>query len=182
MSSILKDARLERYNMITGEEAKEKIISILKASDIGRLSLLDERYPYIIPTNHVCFRGGLVMHGSFGGKKIELMKRSKLASYEVDYPLEAPKTKVLTCHLEYESTILYGEVRPVDDREERYECLKALSDEYGLPFKHGGEEGCNALFFLIHEATARTGRFLPAAQKDLYYYSFRIGEGGNHEV
>ena len=172
-SHILDEARLDRYEMITGGEAREKILSILKASDVGRLALLDRQYPYIIAMNHFLYKEGLVMHGSFEGKKIELIKRNKYAGYEVDFALEEGLPGLKSCHREFESAVFYGEIREITDSEERYDCLHALSASYGMPFKHGAEERCNALFFRIHEATARTGRFIPHKNKKLYYYDFR---------
>jgi nitroimidazol reductase NimA-like FMN-containing flavoprotein (pyridoxamine 5'-phosphate oxidase superfamily) len=174
MSEMMKDARLERYKIITGEEANEKIVSILNASDVGRLALLDDRYPYIIPMNHFFYQGGLIMHGSFDGKKIELIERNGLSCYEVDYPLDTASGVVglKSCHREYESAIFYGETRQIKDKDERFAALKALTEAYGMPLRHGTgvEERCNVLFFDIHEATARTGRFIPGHNKKLYVY------------
>jgi len=164
--------RLERYEIISGDEARSKIVSMLKSAETGCLALFDEKYPYIIPLNHVFDNDCLLLHGSFVGKKIDLMKKNAYASYEIDYPVDAPKVKVLTCHREYESVILNGKIDLIEDPEKRYEYLKRISDEYSLPFKHGGEERCNVFIFRIHRATARTGRFTPAGQKLLYSYDF----------
>ena len=163
---MMSDLRQERYNTITGSEAEEKIVSMLRGSELGRLALFDEKYPYIIPMNHVYYEGNLILHGSFEGKKIDLMEKNASASYEIDYVVNEsnlPIKKVKTCHLEYESVILFGEVRQVENSKERYKYLSIMVKEYGMPFQHGSEERCNAMLFKIHSASARTGRFLPRA-------------------
>ena len=164
--------RIERYEIISGEEARDKIVSMLKSKEIGRLALFDEKYPYIIPLNHVYDNGALILHGSFVGKKIDLMKQNGYSSYEIDYPVDEMKVKVLTCHREFESVVLFGKIDLIDDAEKRFEYLKRISDEYSLPFKHGGEERCNVFLFRIHSASARTGRFSPAGKNQLYLFDF----------
>ena len=173
----MNDERRERYNIITGDEAKEKIIDMLKSTEIGRLALFDEKYPYIIPMNHVYYDGTLILHGSFTGKKIDLIKLNGNAGYEIDYPvkeLKVNKKLVKTCHLEYESVVLSGEILEIEDSAKRHELLSIVTAEYGLPFQHGNEARCNAMVFHIHSASARTGRFLPKAPaQKLYLYDFK---------
>ena len=163
---------MEKYNAISGPEAKEIIVAIIKGSDFGRLGLNDEKYPYVVPLNHVYFQGGLILHGSFAGKKVELIKRNEFACYEIDYSIGDSNSITKTCHHEFKSAILYGEICQVKSVEERREYLRTMAAEYGMPFKHGSEEKCNILFFKIQSASGREGRFLSHEERVLYHYDF----------
>ena len=169
----LDESRNDRYCIISGEEGKEKIVSMVRAADIGRLALFDEKYPYIIPMNHVFHDDTLILHGSFRGKKTELMKQNGYASYEVDICKENLEEKKLSCHLEYESVIVYGEITPIEDKDERRRFMQIMMDEYGRGMlKHGEEDRCYIFLFRIHKGSARDGRFMPTQNNTLYLYTF----------
>ena len=173
----MDEARLERYSVVSGEEGKAKIVSMIKSADIGRLALFDEKYPYIIPMNHVYFEDTLVLHGSFVGKKTELMKLNGHAAYEVDFRVEELEEKKLSCHLEFESTIVYGEIKVIEDRDERRKYMQVMMDEYGRGMlKHGEEDRCYVFIFHIHKGSARVGRFLPSQKNTLFIYDFLDAE------
>jgi nitroimidazol reductase NimA-like FMN-containing flavoprotein (pyridoxamine 5'-phosphate oxidase superfamily) len=165
-------SRIQRYTVVSGEEGKARIIAALRSSDVGRLALNDEKYPYIVPMNHVLYKDSLILHGAFTGKKMDLIRRNGNASYEADTPLEANIEKKLSCHLDYESVIVYGNIVVVDDREERREYLKAMMAEYGRPYNHGGEDKCSVFVLHFHHASARDGRFQPSENNKLYLYDF----------
>ena len=172
----LDELRLGRYQVVSGEESKAKIISMLKADDIGRLALFDEEYPYVIPMNHVFYEeeGVLILHGSFEGKKTTLMERNRRAAYEVDYCVEDVEEKKRSCHLLYESVIIYGEISPVDSRDERRRYMQIMMSEYGFgPLGHGQEDRCHAFIFRIHKGSARDGRFRPTEDNTIYLYDFK---------
>ena len=162
----------EKFNIITGDEALAMIKSIVAKHDNGRLGLFDNKYPYVIPMNHSMVENQLYLHGAFQGKKMELMRKNPKVCYEIDAPLKQSPEGLRTCHLEYESILFFGEIKEIIDEEERYEVLKKIQQQYGMPFKHGSEKHCNAYVITLDYATARTGRFRPRGQRDLYLYNF----------
>lgn len=163
----------DKFNVITGEAALQKIQEIVGLTDLGRLGLFDREYPYVIPMNHGMVGGELYLHGSFEGKKIDLMRQNPKVCYEIDKPLTPGPEGLRSCHLEYVSAQLFGTIREVPDPEERHRVLKTIMAQYGMPFKHGSEKLCQAYIITLEHASARTGRFRPHSQRDLYLYSWR---------
>lgn len=161
-----------KFNVITGEAAREKIEEIVGLTDLGRLGLFDEKYPYVIPMNHSMVGNQLYLHGAFEGKKIDLMRRNPNVCYEIDHPLSSGPEGLRSCHLEYVSTQFFGTIQEISDSEARHGILQTIMAQYGMPFKHGSEKLCQAYVITIDHASARTGRFRPHSQRDLYLYSW----------
>ena len=142
-------------------------------TDLGRLGLQGGEYPYVVPMNHGLSGNELYLHGSFEGKKIDLMRRSPRVCYEIDTPLTPGPQGLRSCHLEYVSVQLFGTIREVLDPQERHEVLRTIMAQYGMPFKHGSEALCMAYVITLEHASARTGRFRPHSQRDLYLYTWK---------
>lgn len=166
------DHTYQKFNVITGRPALDKIRDITSRHDLGRLGLNDTPYPYVIPMNHSLVGNELYLHGSFTGKKVALMNQAPEVCYEIDAPLAPGPKGLRSCHLEYESVLFFGTIREVTNSKERFKVLTTIMQQYGMPFKHGSEERCNAYVIHLHRASARTGRFRPRTKRDLYLYNW----------
>lgn len=156
-----------------GAEALETMVRILQRHDIGRLGLKGGDYPYVIPMNHTYHEGKLLLHGSYTGRKIDLLTADPRACYEVDGPRDGADSKVRSCHLEYESVLCYGTIRIVTEPDLKADYLNRLQTSYGQPaLTHADVARCNAFVFEISEMTGRTGRFRPTGERPLYVYRF----------
>lgn len=167
-----------KYHAIHGEAAREKIEEICARHETGCLTLFDEKWPYAIPINHAYENGRLYMHCGKKGKKLGLIRRNPQACYMLYGLSEDVPKGVRSCHLPYESVVFYGTVRICADPQEKERAIKAITDHYGTPYQHGFADMIEVLVLDIHHATARTGRFKPASQRDLYYYEYACPEGG----
>lgn len=162
-----------KYRAIHGLPAREKIEEILSRHETGVLSLQDERGPYSIPINHAYQDGKLYMHCGKIGKKLNLIRRNPHAGYCV-YGLAAEvPANVRSCHLEYESVVFTGTIRISADPQEKEAAILALTNHYGTPYQHGFADMIEILVFEIDRATARTGRFKPRSERELFYFDFR---------
>ncbi len=161
------------FTVTTGEEALQVMVRILTRYDVGRLALHGPDYPYVIPMNHHYLEGKLLLHGSYAGRKIDLLAADPRACYEVDGPKDGVAAGTRSCHLEYESVLCYGRIRIVDDLKLKADYLARLQASFDRPpLKHGEVARCNAFVFEIEEMTGRTGRFRPAGERPLYVYRF----------
>lgn len=161
-----------KYFQTRGPEAKAKIEEIISRHELGSLALNDRANPYVIPVNHGYVDGVLYMHCGKIGKKLTLIRKDPNATYMVYGPAMDTPPDVRSCHLPYESIIFYGKITICDDPEEKERAIRALTDHYGTPHQHGFADMIEVLRFEIHHATARTGRFKPGLNRDLYYYSW----------
>ncbi len=162
-----------KYRAIHGMQAREKIEEILTRHETGVLSLFDEKYPYTIPLNHAYKDGKLYMHCGKVGKKLGLIRKNYNACYCLYGNAEDVPKGVRSCHLEYESILFYGQIRISDDPEEKEEAVLELTNHYGTPYQHGFADMIEILVFEIDHATARTGRFKPHSERELFYYDFK---------
>ena len=161
------------FTLITGEEALAELVKIINRYDVGRLALFGEDFPYMLPINHAYLDGKLIMHGSFKGKKIDLMRRNSKACYEVDGPRDGNPKKERSCHLEYESVLCYGSIKELGDCPLKYEYLDHQVATLGqAAVDHGKMKNTNCFVFEITEMTGRTGRFHPDGERPLYIYRF----------
>lgn len=161
------------FTVTTGEEALEVMVRILKRYDVGRLALKGPDYPYVIPMNHTYFEGKLLLHGSYTGRKVDLLTTDPRACYEVDGSKDGVDLGVRSCHQEYESVLCYGMIRIVDDPQLKADYLSRLQASFDQPpLKHADVARCNAFVLDIVELTGRTGRFRPTGERPLYTYRF----------
>lgn len=118
-------------------ENKEIIKNLINESEYGTLALCIDNKPYSVPINYVEFNDEIYFHGSKKGKKIQMIKENKLASFSIveSYSLlpsyfstddgrASPAT-----HL-YKSVIINGIIEFVEDFEEKTKGFEALMQKY----------------------------------------------------
>lgn len=111
-------------------DTQEKI-NILKSMDIVRLGLVDNGLAYIVPVNFVYDNGCIYFHTGLRGRKIPLLKSSKLISFQAD-TYDGLKIADTACgHSSYFHSV-YGEGEPVflTGSEEKCEILDLLMEKF----------------------------------------------------
>ena len=161
-----------KYHLVKGQAARDTIEAIVAKHETGCLTLNGGEYPYSIPINHAYKNGRLYMHCGKKGKKLGLIRQNPKACYMLYGPSESIPDGVRSCHLPYESIVFNGIVRICEDGDEKELAIRELTDQYGTPYQHGFADMIEVLVFEIDCATARTGRFKPAAKRDIFFYRF----------
>ncbi len=112
----------------------EELEAILRKSDICRLALNDEDYPYVIPMNHGYKDSTLYFHCAADGRKIELIRKNNRAAFEVetDYYLKKSE-KACKWTAGYSSVIGRGTIEIIDDTEKIKEGLDIIMSHHSGP-------------------------------------------------
>lgn len=110
-----------------------QIDALLSAAEYGVLSTIDEAgFPLTLPVNFVWLEGKIAFHGAKAGEKAANIARSGKAGFCVTRPLSLVPSyfsdPVLACPAThyFESIVIKGEVRAVQEAEEKARVLNAL--------------------------------------------------------
>lgn len=121
-----KDREVSDYN---------KMMKILSACDCCRLGLVDENGAYIVPLNfgYEEVQGKLLLyfHGAAAGKKLELIRTQKTASFEMDRRHQLVEGEIACAYSNlYQSIMGNGTIQLLDEYEEKIHALKVLMSHY----------------------------------------------------
>lgn len=114
---------------------REEMLQILKKCDCCRIGLVDENGAYIVPMNFGYEEDGenlyLYFHGATEGKKIELIKKQGLASFEMDRKHEFVKGDI-ACQYSflYQSIMGKGKIEILESYEDKIKGLDAIMAHY----------------------------------------------------
>jgi len=100
---------------------KKEIVDLIKGQLICRIAFKGEKAPYIAPFQYALVDGKLYFHFTKYGKKIELIKKSEPVCVEIE--------KVTPDMSEYAFVSLIGNLKIVEDPEERAKAIKKLADQ-----------------------------------------------------
>ena len=114
-----------------------KVIEFLNQESTGRIASIDKNgFPQIIPMNFVFLDDVIYMHSHIKGEKIDNIKRSSKAGFEVDKNLEFlpsyfsdPEDASLADTF-YISVVIKGDAQIVEDRNEKVRALNGLMIKY----------------------------------------------------
>ena len=118
------------------EMTREHCEEVLLRAPYGVLSLLGEDdYPYGVPMNHHYHDGKLYFHCAATGHKLDAVKNCPKASFTVVDLAELVPEKLTT---RYRSVIAFGEIRLIEDTEEKRAAVIRLSEHLapGIPHQH----------------------------------------------
>ncbi len=161
-------------------------IEMIDRAQYGVLSMVDEKgEPYSIPLSIVRKDDTLYFHSAKEGRKVELFEREPKVSVVFVGNVKVPElytneelemisedkgaaaalaSTVFTT--EFESAVVSGTVRKVEDRVEKIEALRLICEKYTpskLKFIHiaieGGLERTNIYSIKIEEITAKRKKF-----------------------
>ncbi|HIP31009.1 MAG TPA: pyridoxamine 5'-phosphate oxidase family protein [Sulfurospirillum arcachonense] len=112
---------------------KKIIKNILDEAEFGTLALCSDNRPYSLPLNFVELKDEIYFHGAQKGKKLDLIKQNSYASFSVVEPYSILPSYFSTddgsacpaTHM-FKSVIIDGEIKLVEEYEEKAEALNEL--------------------------------------------------------
>jgi uncharacterized protein len=137
----------------TEREIKERaeIDAVLARAPVVRVAMIDDGEPYVVPLNFGYDGTRLVCHSAPTGRKIEAMRRNPRVCFEA-----AVDEKVVTGSIgckssaRYRCVIGYGNVRFIEDREEKTRALDTLMGKFAPgPFSYAEGELARTTVFAI---------------------------------
>ncbi len=132
------------------EMSTEFGIKVIDKARYGVISIIDENNePYGIPLSIVRFKNTLYFHSAKDGKKVKIFEKNPKASVafvgetkipenytknELDEILKDESKAILLISkvftTEYESAVVKGEVKLVEDKEEKIKAMKLICEKY----------------------------------------------------
>lgn len=123
-----------QHRMKTHQLSEEQIHRLLERSQTGSLATLGlDGTPYIIPIHFIYYQNAIFAHGLPKGKKIDNISndaRVGFCVYEMDKLLLDPNGKPCDTNTKYESVIISGTAKLVDNIEEKNSVLKEIIKKY----------------------------------------------------
>lgn len=107
------------------EMTKQEVDQFLTCARVGRLGLVVEGKPYVIPVGYAYAEGKIFFHTCCKGLKMEALKKNAKVCFEVDETLS--DTSV------WKSVIAFGTAEIVSDRKRMIPYLQKLIDKYRIP-------------------------------------------------
>ena len=110
---------------------RRDIETVLSKATICRIGLIDEKTPYIVPLNFGYRDNCLYFHSAQEGKKIDLIKKNKKVSFEVDVDHGITNTGI-PCNWSstYKSVMGVGNASLLVDPVQKKEALNIIIDHY----------------------------------------------------
>lgn len=123
-----------QYRMKTHPLSEEQIIKLLERSQTGSLATLNsDGTPYVTPIHFVYCNNKIYAHGLPKGKKLDNIaqdKRVGLSVYEMNELLLDPNEKPCDTNTKYESIIISGDAKLVEDIQLKEKILKKVVEKY----------------------------------------------------
>lgn len=120
--------------MRTHQLSEEQIHRLLERSQTGSLATLSlDGTPYIIPIHFIYYQNAIFAHGLPKGKKIDNISndaRVGFCVYEMDKLILDPSGNPCDTNTKYESVIISGTAKLVDNIEEKNSVLKEIIKKY----------------------------------------------------
>jgi hypothetical protein len=112
---------------------RDEVDRLLATCHVGRLGTIGKGgFPMVKPLNFVYWDGKIYLHSARVGEKIDDIRKDDRVCFEVDVPIALVKSTGSPCkaHYLYESVIVTGRARLVEDRDERLLALARLMEKY----------------------------------------------------
>ena len=133
---------------------------MLKSSYSGVLVMCNANEPYAIPINHAYFDGKLYFHCATTGKKIDMIRANPQVCYVVNNYFGDPEDfhDGVRCHGNWESVIVNGKGRVIDDPNEIREAFKIFMNYYSPSYFQITENSLKNTKAIIIEVESMTAR------------------------
>ena len=116
---------------------EDRTLQFLQRGFAGRLATIGEDgYPYCVPLLYVCMDGEVFVHNTAARGHLRAgVDRDPRVCFEVDQPDQVFDYGRFECDsgLAYQSVILFGQIRIVDERPIKQRFCEALMQKYGKP-------------------------------------------------
>lgn len=120
----------------------ETLISLLQTTMTGRIAVIAEGEPYIVPMNYAYEQsepgslGRVIIHGADQGRLTRALANNPVVCFEIDeYIATIPDPVLCEYDTAYASIICRGHARLLTDLEERTSALRVLARKYAPPAK-----------------------------------------------
>lgn len=113
-------------------ENQKEIQEILDKAAVGRLGVIVDGEPYIVPLNYVYAGGRIYFHTGLEGRKLAALGGQAPVCFEVDELLEiVPNEQVCLFTAYYRSVIITGKSRLLESDEDKMRALEHMLKKYG---------------------------------------------------
>lgn len=111
--------------------SRGEIDDLLRRLPVGHLGLTLGGLPYVVPLHFVYEDGKVYFHSKGAGRKLDCIRGNPRVCFEASELISlVPGQKPCNCGAEYESVIIQGSARLLEDRETRLRVLAALTRKY----------------------------------------------------
>ena len=122
-------------NMKNHMLSQEEIDSVLHRAHVGHLGTLHpDGYPYVTPIHYLYMDGKIYIHGTDVGQKVENLLRDPRVGFAVydggAYQIAAQPKTACNVNTEYESVIITGKARLIEDEALKYRVLQEVVRKY----------------------------------------------------
>jgi hypothetical protein len=113
-------------------ENRAEMENILNKAAVGRLGLIADGEPYVVPLNFACSDGRIYFHTGVEGRKIEAIQKNPRVCFEVDEMSEVVFNREQTCFSTayYHSVIAWGTARFLESDAEKMKALEIIVMKY----------------------------------------------------
>jgi nitroimidazol reductase NimA-like FMN-containing flavoprotein (pyridoxamine 5'-phosphate oxidase superfamily) len=111
--------------MSVKEMSCEEIDKFLACARIGRVGIVLEHGPYVVPVGFACAGGKVFFHTCCKGLKMEALKKNPSVCFEVD--------EALSDVTMFKSVIIFGRAEIIGDQQKMIPYLQKLIDKYRVP-------------------------------------------------
>lgn len=112
-------------------EDKDEIRAILERAQVGRLGVIVDDEPYVVPLNFAYAEGRIYFHTGLDGRKLAAIGSDWPVCFEVDELLEiVPNEQACLFTAYYRSVIITGKSRLLKDEGEKMRALELLLKKY----------------------------------------------------
>lgn len=116
---------------------ERQALELLQSADYGVLALATEQGGYGVPLNFVLCGSTIYFHSAMEGRKLQAIKYEERATFCVVGGVKSCPEEFTT---EYESVVVGGRMRMVEQAEERVEALRLLVGKYAPQYAARGDE------------------------------------------
>jgi nitroimidazol reductase NimA-like FMN-containing flavoprotein (pyridoxamine 5'-phosphate oxidase superfamily) len=107
------------------EMAQVEIDQFLTCARVGRLGVILEEGPYVVPVGYVYSNGKIFFHTCNKGLKMNALRRNPNVCFEVDESLSDASM--------FKSVIVFGTAEIIDNEKKMIPYLQKLIDKYRVP-------------------------------------------------
>jgi nitroimidazol reductase NimA-like FMN-containing flavoprotein (pyridoxamine 5'-phosphate oxidase superfamily) len=111
--------------MSTEEMTSKEIEQFLTCARVGRLGILLEDGPYVVPVGYAYADGKIFFHTCSKGLKMDALRQNPNVCFEVDEALSDASM--------FKSVIAFGTAEIINDQEKMVPFLQKLIDKYRVP-------------------------------------------------
>lgn len=137
---------------------------ILAEEEVGVLCLSEHDKPYAVPISYAYLNGKIVFHCALQGRKLDILRQNNQATLVVfRHPDRVVPHAEGRCEYRFESVLVFGYARIVEDVSERLQLLRQFQEYFYArlhiidpkPLTEQAAKTCGCVEITIEEMTGR---------------------------